>query len=93
MAEDSTVRSSEIARARYHVLLVNRRGHELRTIEPDYVLHIVGICPECMERVVCADGEIGIIADESASESVAGVRRLRRHFIENAPRQASAELE
>src|SRR4030095_11486992 len=52
------------------VLLVNRRRHELETVEPHDGLNVVRVGPEGVEEAIGTSGYVGIVAKEPATEAV-----------------------
>src|SRR5487761_946801 len=71
---------------RGHVFLVDRGWGELQSVEPDHLLHVVAVRPEGMEVVVRADGNVGVVAEERAAESVAAVDGLGRDEVRRTAR-------
>src|SRR6267154_2311952 len=61
------------AGSRHHILLMHGRRHELQAVPPNYLLIVIGVRPKCMERVVRADRESGVVANEATAEMIAGV--------------------
>ena len=55
---------------------VNRGGSELEAVPPDDCLLVVSVCPNGVEVVIGAYGEVSVVADEAAAELVAGVDGL-----------------
>src|SRR5262249_33818162 len=72
----STRGASETPFVRDDVLLVDHRRYELETVPPHDALNVVRIGPEGMEDVVGAGGDVGVITEEAAAETVAGVNGL-----------------
>src|SRR6266576_2578492 len=90
-AESISKRTSEIPAACDDVLLVNRCRHELETVPPHHVLDVVRVCPEGVEKVVGASGDVGIIAEEASTKAVTCVDVLSVHGV-RGPAQVADDV-
>ena len=66
---------------------MDRGRHELETVPPDDRLHVVGISPKRVERVVRADGDVGVVTDEATAKLVASVDWMGRDQLGGAGAQ------
>src|SRR4030095_2852360 len=73
------------------VLLVNRRRHELETVEPHDILNVVRVRPEGVEEVIGASGYVGVIAKEATAEAVTCVDVLSVNGV-RAPAQVADDV-
>ena len=60
---------------------MNRCRRELETVPPHHVLDVVRVCPEGVEKVIGASGDVGIIAEEATTEAVTCVDVLSAHGV------------
>src|SRR5438876_5737539 len=74
----------ELAGCGDDILLVDLRRGEVEAVPPLDRLHVVRVGPERMEGVVRADGEIGVVTDESTAEVITAVDRMRAHLLAGA---------
>jgi hypothetical protein len=58
------------------VLLVDPRRHELDSIEPGDVLHVVAVGPKSVEGIVGTGSDISVVAEEASAEPIARVNWL-----------------
>lgn len=73
----------------HDVLLMYGRRHELVTVPPCDVLHVVGVGPEGMENVVRTYRDVGVVADEPTAELIASVDWMGRYKVARPSRQIS----
>ena len=70
---------------------MNRCRHELETVPPHHVLDVVRVCPEGVEKVVGASGDVGIIAEEASTKAVTCVDVLSVHGV-RGPAQVADDV-
>ena len=56
-----------------NIFLMNGGWNKPRAVEPDHILHIVGIRPEMVGGVVGANCDIGVVANKAAAKPMAAV--------------------